>query len=728
MKERVLKTSSRVWAAGSGVAISVALIGSPMVIAQAMGPFTQAQVQDGKAAYDANCAACHKADLTGEGEALPLTGTSFTNGWKARSTRDLYEKIHTSMPLGMGASLSQKTYADITAYILAFNGAQGGAAALTPATDVRLSQILTGGTSTVAATPAPPATPVRGGGGEGEGGSPAGAPNTFAYPARGLTFRGDIKNLRPVTAQMLLSPPAEDWLIYRGGYQGYSFSPLKQIDETNVGSLQLKWSWALNDGGTMQMTPIVHDGVFYILSPGNTVQALNAATGELLWENQVGSPPQRPFGAGADANRSMAIYGDKLFLATKERKLVAMNIATGETVWTVNMSAEEDGYGQTTGGLMVINGKVLSGMTGCGSNGALQPRAHPCFISAYDADTGKRLWKFNTAALTGQPGGDTWNGLPDNLRNGTETWIAGTYDPVLNTTYWGTAQAKPWRRDMRGTADAPTRYANATLALNPDNGELKWFFDHAPGESLDLDEVFERVLIDEDGRKVLLTVGKQGILWKLDRETGQFIAAEQTVFNNVAKVDPITGLLVHREDIVNAKVDQWLSSCPGPQGGHDWQATTYHQPTGSLIIPLSQSCILMLGNGSQKFFFAPGTEGNLGRLSSYDTKTMKLKWTFQQRAPFLSAALSTGGNVLFIGDFDRRLKAIDVRTGKTLWQSRLGTTVQGHPVSFAVDGKQYVAVTTGLGGGSPQQKPMALLPEVHRPTRGNQVYVFGLPD
>ncbi|HXS06006.1 MAG TPA: PQQ-binding-like beta-propeller repeat protein, partial [Rhizomicrobium sp.] len=257
----------------------------------------------------------------------------------------------------------------------------------------------------------------------------------------------------------------------------------------------------------------------------------------------------------------------------------------------------------------------------------------------------------------------------------------------------------------------------------------------------DLDEVFERVLIDHGAEKSLMTIGKDGVLWKLDRTNGKFMGAKETLFQNVfSKIDPKTGHLTYRQDILDQKTNEWIGSCPGPEGGHDWQATSYHQPTDLLIIPLSQSCVLMnghdvdtkLGGGgtaaSQLFYFMPGTNRNMGKLVAYNTKDMTEAWSFQQRSPFLTAVLSTGGGVAFVGDFDRVFKAIDVKTGKILWQTRLGNTVQGYPVSFSLDGKQYVAVTTGLGGGSPEQKPTTLLTEVHRSTTGQQLYVFALPD
>jgi alcohol dehydrogenase (cytochrome c) len=239
----------------------------------------------------------------------------------------------------------------------------------------------------------------------------------------------------------------------------------------------------------------------------------------------------------------------------------------------------------------------------------------------------------------------------------------------------------------------------------------------------------------------VMTIGKPGILWKLDRVTGKFLAAKETIFQNVfANIDHKTGAVTYRKDILAQKTNEWFSSCPGPEGGHDWQATSYDQPDDLLIIPLSQSCVMIqghdvdqkLGGGgtaaSQKFFFMPGTHQNMGKLVAYRTSDMKEVWSWQQRSPFLTAVLSTAGGVAFVGDFDRSFKAVDVKTGKIIWQTRLGNTVQGYPVSFSLDGKQYIAVASGLGGGSPQQKPTMLLDEVHRPSTGHQLYVFGLPD
>jgi alcohol dehydrogenase (cytochrome c) len=701
------------------VAMGTVALGTVAFGQGAAGPFTAVQVDAGRQAFGDNCAACHLADLAGTNDAPALAGSAFIGAWGKRTTGELYSKISKTMPLGRGGTLDASTYANITAYILRANGATPGTADFTPTTAVAIGSIANGkmpadlnNLRTATGQAVPPRRPD---------------PGRFGLPTKfGLTLKGNIQNYIPVTDEMLRNPPDGDWLMFRRNYQGWSYSPLNQINTQNVPSLTLKWMWSMPENGTMEITPMVHNGIIYVWGTGNTIQALNGKTGELLWENRIGPAPRNPGpGPSTEETRALGFWGNNLYVNTPYGMVYALDARTGEEIWKNNIVDYKPGIGGSTGGVIVINGKVLVGMTNCG-----RPKTDDhCYISAYDAKTGKRDWKFVTVALKGDPGGDSWGDLPDNMRKGSETWIAGTYDPDLNTTYWGTAQAKPWRRDLRGSAKGDTNYANSTVALDPDTGKLKWFYQHAPGESLDLDEVYERVLINHGDQKTLMTIGKAGILWKLDRVTGKFLDAKETVFQNIwTSIDKKTGRPNYRKDIEDQKVDQWLSSCPGPEGGHDWQATSYHQPSDTLIIPLSQSCVFMLGNGSQAYFEMPGTDGNMGRLSAYRTADMKPLWSFQQRSPFLTGVISTAGNLAFVGDFDRVFRAVDTSNGKTLWKTRLGTTVQGFPVTFSVDGKQYVAVTTGLGGGSPQAKPSTMLTEVHRPPNGYNLFVFGLPD
>ena len=677
---------------------------------QAMGPFTAGQAAKGRAEYMTNCASCHLGNLSGGGEAPSLASGNFMKSWAGKSTKDLYAYIHSAMPLGKGGSLPDTTYADIAAFLLTANGATAGGTTLTPASDVRIGLVANG---------VVPAEIANG----------SSRQEVEQLGRTGVTVTGHVANYRPVSDEMLTNPPDGDWLMGRRNYQGWSFSPLKQITPANVKTLQLKWAWAMNEGGASEITPIVHDGIIFLSNTDNIVQALDARTGKLVWENRIG--PKSPHLYGG--NRSIAVYQDKVFLATTNAHLVALSAVTGQTLWNVKLGTERHA---TTGGVMVIHGKVLTGLTGCSSYGP-----EKCFISAHDVNTGKEVWRFNTIARKGEPGGDTWNGLDDNFRAGGETWIAGTYDPDLNLTYWGIAQAKPWMRASRGTKNGSALYTSTTVALDADTGKLKWYYSHAPGESLDLDEVFERVLIDHERQKTLMTIGKAGVLWKLDRADGHFLDYRETVLQNVFKsINPKTGEPTYRDEIANAKTNEWVQSCPSPEGGHDWPATSYDAPDDLLIIPLSQSCDEMNGHDVEmkdgsggvaaavRVYEMPGTDGNMGRLSAYDTKTMQRVWSFQQRAPFLTAALSTGGGVAFVGDYDRVFKAVDVKTGKALWQTQLGTTVQGYPVSFSMDGKQYIAVTTGLGGGSPENMPNVILTDVHRPDNGQALYVFALPD
>jgi len=705
-------TGAAVVAAGAWAATSLAQT--------AAAPFTAAQAEAGRAAYAANCAGCHQANLAGSGEQPALAGAPFMAAWGRRSTKEFYDDIRAEMPYGKAGSLDAATYQNITAFVMSANGAKPSTTAFDGTQSIQISTIATG------QVPATIANARRGGGGD-EGGGGAGRAPAMRL---GQTLVGNIKNYTPVTDAMLVHPDPKDWLIYRGNYQAWSHSGLNQINANNVGQLQLKWSWAMNEGGENATGPTIHDGIMFLANTSNTVEAFDAKTGELLWQNRLGPLATRAY----SALRSLAVYEDKVYINATDAKLYALDAKTGKMVWESDIAPPGKGFNET-GGLIVAHGKAIVGLTLC------RGQMPHCYISAYDAKTGKQVWKFTTIAAPGTPGGDTWGNVPDDMRAGGETWIAGTYDPELNITYWGTAQSKPWMQASRRSGTASTLYANSTLALDADTGQLKWYFSHAPGETFDLDEVFERVLIDHGSQKTLMTIGKAGILWKLDRVTGKFLDARQTVFQNVYNgIDMKTGRLSFRPDVLTQKTKTWISACPSAAGGHDWPPTSYDQKNDLMIIPLDQSCNMMLGHdvaqhtgvvqpeGEEKVFFMPGTDGNMGRLAAYRTATMEPVWSFQQRSPFLTGVLSTDGNISFVGDYDRVFRAVETTTGKTLWTVRLPTVVQGNPVSFAVDGKQYIAITTGLGGGSPFSKPSSMLGEVHHPDHGQAVYVFALPD
>jgi alcohol dehydrogenase (cytochrome c) len=452
--------------AGGTLAFGVALAAQQMP--QGGGIYTAEQATIGATAYATACAGCHRADLSGQFEAPPLAGANFMNVWRGRSTNDLYTKIATSMPPTAPGSLSEQAVTSLVAFILRSNGAPAGNQAFAANTAIPIGQVATG------AAPPPQVAQQA---------APAAAPR--ARQPAALVLEGNIRNFTPVTDQMLRNPSPNDWLMVRGNYHGHSHSGLNQITTQNVGQLQLAWVWSMYDGGpnANEPTPLVHDGILFLINPDNRLQALDAATGELLWENRL-----RPSegNEGGNAMRNIAVYQDKIIVATTDAHLLAVDAKTGRTVWDTVFGDASKGTG-TSSGPIVINGKIVQGMQGCERYKA-RDEDQGCYITGFDAQTGKILWRFNTLARQGQPGGDTWNNIPNMLRAGGDTWITGSYDPELNLTYWGVAQAKPWMQASRGTRGSDAAlYTSATLALRPDTGQLAWHFQHVPGESLDLD-------------------------------------------------------------------------------------------------------------------------------------------------------------------------------------------------------------------------------------------------
>ena len=340
------------------------------------------------------------------------------------------------------------------------------------------------------------------------------------------------------------------------------------------------------EDGRSQQAPLVRDGVLYLSNPGNVVQALDAADGTPLWEYR------RRFGEGGPRGqlRTLAMWEDMVYVATADAHMVALDAATGTVRWETRIADPEKGYSNSTGPI-VADGKVINGINGCG-----RFYEESCFITAHDARTGRELWRTHTIARPGEPGGDTWGGLPFELRGGADVWMTGSWDPELGLVYFGTAQAKPWVAASRGltTADS-TAYANSTLALRVEDGSIAWYYIHVPGESLDMDEALERVLLDVDGEPTVISIGKHGILWKLDRRDGAFLGLTETVYQNILDIDYNTGAVQYRDDIANAKVDEWLSVCPSTAGGHNWPASGYHPESGLLVTPLSQSCMEIAG-------------------------------------------------------------------------------------------------------------------------------------
>ncbi|MEC9223398.1 MAG: PQQ-binding-like beta-propeller repeat protein, partial [Pseudomonadota bacterium] len=625
------------------------------------------QVEAGAEAYATNCAICHGTNLEGSTLGPLLSGFSWVRRWGTQTPTLLLGNIQANMPPGGNESITEEDYLNIVAHMLQVNGVDGITEALSASSDFFIEDNI----SRMVAQrnrPEPPAP-------------------------EGLTVNGNTENFIPfipLTDAMLRDPNPADWPMMRRNFYAHSYSPLDQINTETVKNLQLEWVWNMHEGDS-EPAPLVYNGIVYLINPGNVIQALDGKTGELIWEHWTGP-------ANRQDMRNIAMYNDKIIQATTDARLVALDARTGEQLWETAIADNTKGFSNSSGPI-VADGKIINGLAGCS-----RYIPEDCYISAYDANTGELLWQFETIAEMDEPGGDTWGGLDNVFRAGGETWITGSYDPDLRLTYWGTAQQKPWVPVSRHmTIYDVGLFTNSTVAVNVDTGQLDWYFQHVPAEALDLDEVFERVLVNRGDDKFVFSIGKHGILWKNDRITGEFIGFKETVFQNAfTDIDPETGAVTYREDIQNAQLNEWTSACPSSAGGKDWHSMSYHPPSGLIIAPLSQTCLenaareiaLVQGGGgvgaSRKFFEMPGTNGNLGKVGAYDVDTMEEVWSHQQRASLHTGTISTGGDLVFVGDLDRRFKALDVSTGEILWETRLGTSVQGHPVSFAIEGKQYI--------------------------------------
>ncbi len=656
--------------------------------------------------YNAHCSNCHGMTLRGTAHGSALIGENFLGRWGGRSSAELLAHTQATMPPGGGGHLSLSEYQAINNYIVARN--QHGSSDKLPLFELIDAEVLGG---TVAWS----------------------GPDAVAEMAlkRGGFVNKELKNYTPVHMEMLEAPPAADWLSWRRTLDGQGYSPLKEIDRDNVSKLRLAWSLAMTDGSN-QGTPLVHKGVMYLTHPTNMIQAVNAATGEVLWEYSYDYPKESRVLGGP--TRNIAIYKDRLFLSTYDAAIVAIDAVSGKQLWRSEKANYRQAYTHSAGPI-IGDGVLLSGINGCElytSDG--------CFITGHDPMDGKELWRTSTIAGPGQPGGDTWAGLDPEFRAGGDMWIAGSYDPKTELFVIGTSQPKPWVAASRGMSPSDKAlYTNSTLAIAPKTGEIQWHFQHVPGETIDMEVGFERVIAHLENDSFVFTIGKDGILWKLDLETGKYIDLLETLPQTVFKtVDRENGAVVYRDDIMSAKVGDTISACPGIYGGHNWQAMAFDPIQKALIIPLHQTCSEMTGQPVKQVIggggFGAGTttyampnyDQNLGALISVDAISMKMNWKIQQRAMFLTGALTTGGGLTFIGDLDRSFKAFDSQTGEELWQIRLPAPLHGYPISFAVKGKQYVAVQTGIGVF--RALTATLAPEIYQPTGGQAIYVFELTD
>ena len=534
-----------------------------------------------------------------------------------------------------------------------------------------------------------------------------------------------------VTDAMLLNPAPSEWPHWRRTLDGWGYSPLTQINTKNVQQLQLAWSWSLQPGQS-QPAPIVSQGVMYIPMPGGGAQALDAATGDLKWEFKPapragGQPRTSPM-------RTLAIYGDKVYIAVADARLMALDARTGKLVWEHQVADSKIGYSYSSGPI-VAKGMIVAGIAGCA-----RYKNDICFISAHDPETGKELWRTSTIARPGEPGGETWGDLPLMFRAGGDAWIPGSYDPKTNLIYWGTSQAKPWARYARGT-DGAALYTNSTLAIDPATGKIAWYYQHIPGESHDMDETFERVLVDLDDRPSVFTMGKLAILWEVDRTTGAFRHAHDLGYQNLLDVDPRTGKVTYRSDKLPTSVSHELSFCPSTSGFKSLRAMAYHPQTQAFYVPLNLTCERGTfgevqrseggggsGRGKRLNLSHPESPDGLGEFLAMSANSGRVLWRHRTRTPPTSAALTTAGGLVVVGDWDRYLYVHDATTGNILFQTRLPTSVQGYPLSYAVGGRQYLAVPVGTGGGEwVTTIPADVIPDKTPPPAGNGIFVFALP-
>ena len=564
----------------------------------------------------------------------------------------------------------------------------------------------------------------------------------------------------PVTDAMLADPSPDDWLMWRRTLDGWGYSPLNQITRDNVGSLSLAWTRALRTG-SMEGTPLAYDGVIYMPNSSDAIQAIDAVTGDLKWEYLRDLPDDVYDFVGGNArnNRNIAIYDRFIVNTSDDDYAFALDATTGELAWETQIFDYRVTPAGHSSGPIVADGKMISGRS-------CRPAGGPesCVIVAHDARTGEELWRRRTVPAPGEPGDETWGGVPFEQRIHVGTWMPPSYDPDLRLIYQGTSVTSPAPKFLLGGIDNKHLYHNSTLALDVDTGEIRWYYQHL-NDHWDLDHPFERMLVDTavtpdssavswinpnlrpgEVRKVMTGIpGKTGVVYTLDRATGEFLWATPTVPQNViSSIDGATGAVTENSEVVFSGLGQEVLACPTWAGGKDWEAGAYSPLTNTMYFPLRNTCARMLSTenprgerelalteGGQRPLaiyalaarhqIAPGTE-QLGSIHAISVETGETAWLFEQRAATQSL-VTTGGGLIFGGDANGRFRAFDQETGDVLWEINLGSPVTGYPVSFAVDERQYVAVATGTGAGI----NLRMTPEL-RPSRGNNLFVFALPE
>lgn len=665
-----------------------------------------ASAPDAEALYAQHCAMCHGADLQGQ-LAPALTGAAFKQTWDGKA-RALADYIGTAMPPGNAGALTAQEHAAVARMILAKNGIEGNLTA--EAGDAR---------------PSKPAARPRVQDEPGVGGL-----STRLYPLPpGPKIPDRFANFTPVTEAELDKPAPENWPAWRRSHRGLGYSPLEQIDTSNVGRLTIAWAQALPPGVNMN-EPLVRDGVLYVFGYGDNVFAFDAASGRQLWRYQR----EVPKGTGLNSRKTIALYGDKLYTATSDNHMVALDARTGRAVWDVALT-DRPGM-RIPGGPLAADGVIMQGFANNVAGGGL--------IVAVDAETGKKLWEFETVAKPGQLGGDTWNGEPGEQRKGGSVWTSGAYDAVNKLALWGvgnTYDTAPLR-DRKPGMNNDALFTETTLAFEPRTGKLVWYYQHNKNDQYDLDWVFDRVIgtLDVAGKptRVVITGGKSGLFDALDAKTGKYLKTyDMGIQDYIDRIDPVTGDKHVKPGMSPGRDKGPVFMCPHGGGGRNWSPTSWNPETGTLFVNARDVCTDLtptdgaglLSTGVRAVYAPPPNgDGNYGLIQAIDLQSGKKLWEVRHRQTPDMGILTTAGGLLFTGWMDRQFVAYDQKTGKELWRTGVTGVPNASAISYSVDGKQYVAMVTGAGNplslGIPDVIPETQLPSVN----SSSVYVFALPD
>lgn len=499
-----------------------------------------------------------------------------------------------------------------------------------------------------------------------------------------------------VSYQRLVNATREphNWLTYSGDYAGRRFSSLHQINSANVQNLTVRWVFQTGAPGRFEATPLVVDGIMYLTAPGNNAYALDARTGRPLWQYHHRLPEKLALCCG-QVNRGVAVLGNKVYMATLDAHVLALDAKTGVVVWDVQAEDYRKGYSFTVAPLAVKN-KVIVGVAG----GEFGIRG---FIDAYDAETGKHAWRFYTIPGPGEPGHETWDGESWKT-GGAPAWLTGTYDPELNLIYWGVGNPGP---DLYGEErKGDNLYSDCVVALDADTGKLKWHFQFTHHDVHDWDATEIPMLLDLEfkgqPRKLLLQANRNGFFYVLDRRNGKFLLGRPFAKVTWAKEIGPDGRAVVLPGTAPTEEGNYV--CPGMAGATNWMSPSYHPQTGLFYVTVREQCDRYYGaaqpyrEGHLFFGSAPQTQPGdkeWGALRTLDPRTGEMKWEFRYYSAPMAGTLSTAGGLVFAGDREGYIMAFDAPTGKELWHLQTGAGIAASPMSYAVDGRQSIVIPSG---------------------------------